>query len=181
MSFWRRWHRWLGTIAGVLLLLIGVTGVLLQIDEVTGITHKAQASAAKAVVLPPLDPVALVARVEALSGGRKIEMLRLEARKRGPGAIVRFAGAQSPVEIDLATGAQKPAVDAPRPEGGAWAKVRLLVLMLHTFGIAGMGGHIVGGIAGVAMAILCGSGLWIWWVMRKERVRRGSKATWLWK
>lgn len=179
MNFWRKWHRWLGTIAGVLLLFIAVTGVLLQIDEVGHISEGT--SAKTAVVLPPLDAVALAARVEALSGGRKIEMLKIESHKKQPSAIVRFSGEKKVVQIDLTTGKQKPASEAPKPPSGTLAKLRLLMLTLHTFGIAGMGGHIVGGIAGVAMVILTGSGLWVWWVMRRERVRRDAKDTWFWK
>lgn len=180
MNFWRKWHRWLGTIAGVLLLFIGVTGVLLQVDEVGHISEKA-ASAPKAP-LPALDVVTIAARVEALSGGRKIEMLKIESHKKQPSALVRFVGEKQVLQIDLATGKQKPGSETPKPgSGGTLAKLRLLVLMLHTFGIAGMGGHIVGGIAGVAMVILTGSGLWVWWVMRRERVRRNAADTWFWK
>lgn len=182
MSFWRRWHRWLGVVAGVLLILMAGTGVLLQIDEVGGFSEKArQTAAARRGPVPPLDMVGLSARVELLSGGRAVEMLRLESRKGAPIAVVQFAGAERPVQIDLETGAQKPGSDAPKPGGSTIEKIRLLVLMLHTLGIAGMAGHVVGGVAGVLMAVLGGSGLWIWWIMRRERVRRGTRATWFWK
>ncbi|WP_164975680.1 PepSY domain-containing protein [Sphingobium fluviale] len=182
MNFWRRWHRWLGVVAGVLLVLMAGTGVLLQIDEVGGFSEKArQAAAARRGPVPPLDMVGLSARVELLSGGRAVEMLRLESRKGAPIAVVQFAGAERPVQIDLETGAQKPGSDAPKPGGSTIEKIRLLVLMLHTLGIAGMAGHVVGGVAGVLMAVLGGTGLWIWWIMRRERVRRGTRATWFWK
>ena len=183
MSFWRRWHRWLGIVAGVLLILMAVTGVLLQIDEVGGFSEAARQEAlARRGPVPALAPVALAARVELLSGGRAIEMLRLESRRNGTTvAVVRFSGSERPVQIDLETGAQKPGNDGPGPVGGAIEKLRLLILMLHTFGIAGVGGHVVGGMAGVVMVVLGGSGLWIWWVMRRERVRRGNQETWFWK
>ena len=38
MTPWRRWHRWLGTVAGLLLVLIGATGIFLQVDELTGMS-----------------------------------------------------------------------------------------------------------------------------------------------
>lgn len=181
MSFWRRWHRWLGIVAGVLLILMAVTGVLLQIDEVGGFSEKARQTVLDSRgPMPRLDVVGLAARVELLSGGRAVEMLKLESRKGGPVAIVRFAGAEGPVQIDLQTGVQKPGNEAPKSGGTAIEKLRLLVLMLHTFGIVGMAGHVAGGLAGVVMAILGGSGLWIWWTMRRERVRRGVKRTWFW-
>jgi len=179
MNFWRKWHRWLGTIAAVLLVLIGGTGVLLQIDEVGHVSERASARAS--VPLPPLDAVALAARVEALSGGRRIEMLRLEAHSKAPSAVVRFAGDKKVVEIDLATGKQKPGRETPKSAGGTLAKIRLLVLMLHTFGIAGTAGHVAGGLVGVVLVGLSGSGLWVWWTMRRERVRRNAAGTWFWK
>lgn len=182
MSFWRRWHRWLGIISGALLIVMAVTGVLLQIDEVGRFSERAREDASvRRGPVRPLEPVALAARIELLSGGRAIEMLRLEARKGAPIAVVRFAGTDRPVQIDLETGTQKPGSDGPRPGGSLIEKARLLVLMLHTFGIAGMAGHVAGGLAGVVMAILGCSGLWIWWTMRRERVRRGSRETWFWK
>ncbi|MDQ4421036.1 PepSY-associated TM helix domain-containing protein [Sphingobium sp. DEHP117] len=182
MNFWRRWHRWLGIVAGVLLILMAVTGVLLQVDEVGGFSEKAREQAIqRRGAVQPLDLVTAARQVETHSGGRAIEMLKLEARKGAPVAIVRFAGTDRPVQIDLLTGAQKPGSEAPRPGGSMAEKVRLLILNLHTLGIVGGAGHIVGGIAGVAMAVLGGSGLWMWWVMRRERVRRGSRQTWFWK
>ncbi len=181
MIFWRKWHRWLGTIAGVLLALVAATGIYLQVEEVTGVVHKAADKATVRKVPPPLDAVQIAQRVQALSQGRTIEMLRIESFTRGPVAVVRFAGEKNPVEINLQTGARKPGRDGSAPLTGTWSKVHLTLLMLHTFGIAGMPGHLVGGVAGVALLVLCGSGLWVWWVMRKERVRRNAKETWFWR
>ncbi len=182
MSLWRRWHRWLGIVAGVLLILMAVTGVLLQVDEVGGVSESARQDAiARRGPVRPLDPVALAARIETLADGRKIEMLKFEARKDAPVAIVRFAGTDRVVQVDLVTGTQRPGSEAPRPGGSMIEKLRLLVLNIHTFGLVGMTGHVIGGIAGVVMAVLGGSGLWMWWVIRRERVRRGSRATWFWK
>lgn len=179
MTFWRKWHRWMGTSAGILLLIVAITGVLLQIDEVGHISDNA--GVAHDAAVPPLDAVALAARVEALSGGRKIEMLKLESHQKQPSAIVRFSGEKKVVQIDLATGKQKPASEGPRPPSGTLAKLRLLILNFHTLGIAGMPGHVVGGIAGLVMAILSASGLWVWWTMRRERIRRNADRTWFWK
>ncbi len=179
MNFWRKWHRWIGTIAGIFLLIIGATGVLLQIDELGHFSERAAPPPRAAT--PPLDVVALAARVEALSGGRKIEMLRLESHKKQPSAIVRFSGQKKVVQIDLATGAQKPSSEIPTSPRSKLAQLRLLILEFHTLGIAGVGGKVTAWFAGVMMVILTGSGLWMWWTMRRERVRRAAKDTLFWK
>lgn len=183
MSLWRRWHRWLGIVAGILVILTAGTGVFLQIDEIGGFSAAARQEAlARRGPVPALAPVALAARIELLSGGRNIEMLKLESRRNGAAiAVVRFAGSERLVQIDLETGAQKPGNDGPGPGGSAVEKLRRLILMLHTFGIVGIGGHVAGVFAGVVIAVLGGSGLWIWWTMRRERVRRGSREIWFWK
>ncbi|MEO8723582.1 MAG: PepSY-associated TM helix domain-containing protein [Sphingobium sp.] len=180
MTFWRKWHRWLGTIAGVLLVLIGATGALLQIDEVTHFTDGPRPAPVDPARLAPIDPVALATRIQSLSGERQILSLQMEARQNGPAAIVRFVGAKSPVELNLETGAQQASTDPAKPKNTRLRRIQLLVLNFHTFGLVGPWGHVVGIFASFMLIGLSGSGLWMWWTMLRERTRR-SKTSWFWR
>ena len=182
MTPWRRWHRWLGTVAGLLLVLIGATGIFLQVDELTGMSDPPKAVPVDESQLVAIDPVALTARAQTLLDrrhhGEEMISLRIEARAVGPVAIARFKGSK-PVEVDLRTGEERPAVD-PQAKRTPVQRVRLLVLNLHTFGLAGAGGHVLGALASAVLIFLSGSGLWMWLSMRNERTGR-RKGSWFWR
>jgi uncharacterized iron-regulated membrane protein len=134
--------------------------------------------------LEPLDTVALATRVQALTArrpqGNEILMLRMEARPTGPVAIATFVGAKTPVEIDLRTGKETQADNAAKPKKGRLQRLRLFILNLHTFGLVGPVGHVAGVFFSGFLVFLSGSGLWMWFVMRRERVKR-SKSAWFWR
>jgi len=180
MAFWRKWHRWMGTVAGLLLLLIGATGILLQVDEVAHLTDGPRPQPVDISRLQPIDAIALTTRVQSLSAGRKILSLHLDARPNGPTATVRFADAKSPVEIDLKTGVQKAIADPAKPKNTLLRRIRLLVLNLHTFGLVGAWGHVAGIFVSVMLMVLSGSGLWMWWSVRQERIKR-NQTSWFWR
>lgn len=184
MKNWRKWHRWLGTVSAVLLIIIGATGIFLQIDEVAGLTAPARPAPIDTTKLEPLDSVALVTRLHALTAqrpqGNKIVMLRLEARATGPIAVATFAGSKNPVQIDLRTGKETQADNPAKPKKGWLQRLRLFLLNLHTFGLVGPLGHVAGVFFSGFLVFLSGSGLWMWFVMRRERLKR-SKSAWFWR
>lgn len=184
MTNWRRWHRWLGTVAALLLVLIGATGILLQLDEVTEFTAPPRPTPVNWSQLAPIDVKALAGRVSALadqrSGANDILSLDLTTSDKGPIAVVRFSDGKAPVTLDLQTGKEHKAVDPSRPKNGLLQKIRRLVLNLHTFGLVGPAGHILGAAVSAMLLFLGSSGLWMWWLMRQERIKR-NKGSWFWR
>lgn len=184
MMTWRRWHRWLGTISGILLVLIAGTGILLQIDEVGHISAPPPPPKVDKDRLSPVDPMVAtrtaVALIDQRHEGRDILSFRLQAREGGTAAIVHFRNIAPGIEIDLATGKEKRLVDERPPKYVLLNKIRLLVLNIHTFGIVGPWGHIVGAVLSVFLVFLGGSGLWMWFTLWRERAKR-SKRSWFWR
>ena len=182
MITWRRWHRWLGTVSAVIMVLIGLSGIFLQIDEVGHLTAPPKPVTPNPAVLAPLDPVVQATRAQALVGqrhpGAEMTMLRLDARESGPVATVSLKGAPRQIEIDLGTGVETLAPD-PRQRTGL-QRIRLFILNLHTLGIVGPAGHVAGAIFSAVLVFLAGSGLWMWLRMRAQQVGR-NKGSWFWR
>ena len=183
MIFWRKWHRWIGTIAGLFLLLMAGTGIFLQIDEVTAFTAPPKPAPVDASRFEPVDPVTdsvrAAALLEDMHPGVAITSLWLQARETGTVAIVVFKGDTKTTEIDLKTGQEGPSKSAARPPSTFLQKIRTLVLRFHTLGIGGTAGHIFGGLVGLLLFFLAASGLWLWFKMLLQRTT-GNKRGWFW-
>lgn len=184
MTSWRRWHRWIATISGILLILVAVTGILLQIDEIGHLSEPPPTPKVDTALLTPIQPVAAVGSAIAHLGkthkGADILSLRIESTLDGPMAIVQFKGDIPGVRIDLATGEQTRPYSPPPARYALIKRIRLFVLNVHTFGIVGAWGHIAGAIVSFLMVFLAGSGLWMWFVMARERAKRRKNA-WFWR
>lgn len=182
MMTWRRWHRWLGTVSAVILILIGLSGIFLQIDEVGHLTDPPKPAPVNPALLAPLDPVAQATRTQALvmqrHPGAEVTMLRLDAKEDGPVATVALKGVPRQIQIDLATGVEKPAPD-PRQRTGL-QRIRLFILNLHTLGLVGPVGNVAGAVFSAILVFLAGSGLWMWLRMRAQQVGR-NKGRWFWR
>ena len=182
MITWRRWHRWLGTVSAVILLLIGLSGIFLQIDEVGHLTAPPRPEPTNPALLAPLDPVAQATRVQALVGqrhpGAEMTMLRFDARESGPVATVGLKDVARQIEIDLRTGTEKAAPD-PRQRTGL-QRIRLFILNVHTLGLVGPAGHVAGAVFSAVLVFLAGSGIFMWLRMRAQQIGR-NKGRWFWR
>ncbi|MCB2015620.1 MAG: PepSY-associated TM helix domain-containing protein [Sphingobium sp.] len=182
MQFWRKWHRWLGTIAAVLLVIIGLTGIFLQVDEVAKLSAPAKVPPFKEMA--PIAPAEMAQKTQAiLATGHQdadIRTFALRAGPTGPMAVVRLAGEPKTLYIDMISGNYIDAKIAdPQPERTFLQRVRTLMINLHTFGLVGVGGHIAGIALSIILAILSASGLWMWWQMRRDRAKR-NLSKWFW-
>ena len=184
MTSWRRWHRWIATISGILLLLVAVTGILLQIDEIGHLSEPPPEPKVDVALLAPIDPSAATGAAVAQLGetheGSEIVSLKVESTPDGPIAVAQFKDKIPGVRINLTTGEQTRPYTPPPARYALIKRIRLFVLNVHTFGIVGAWGHIVGAIVSCLMVFLAGSGLWMWFVMARERFKR-SKSAWFWR
>lgn len=182
MQFWRKWHRWLGTIAALLLVVIALSGIFLQIDEVAGLSAPVKVPPHKEI--SPIAPVEMAQKTQAILAvdhqGANIRTFALRAGPTGPMAVIRLADEPKTLYIDMASGKFIDAKIAdPQPKKTFLQRVRTLMINLHTFGLVGVGGHIAGIAVSIMLAILSASGLWMWWQMRRDRAKR-NLGKWFW-
>ena len=182
MQFWRKWHRWLGTVAAVLLVIISLTGIFLQVDEIAGLSAPAKVPPHKEI--SPITPVEMAQKTQVILAadhqGADIRTFTLRAGPTGPMAVVRLADEPKTLYIDMISGNYIDAkIAAPQPERTFLQRVRTLMINLHTFGLAGISGHVAGIALSIILAILSASGLWMWWLMRRDRAKR-NLGKWFW-
>ncbi len=182
MMIWRKWHRWIGTIAGLFLLMMAATGVFIQVDELAEWAYPPAPKPADPALFQPIDPVKDSARanelIEKSHPGAPLRALWLQARETGTVAIVVLHEEGKTVEIDLRTGQEGPPKSAAKPPTVP-QKIRAFVISLHTLSIGGKPGHLVGAVVGVLLVFLSGSGLWMWVDMLRHRAKGGKRA-WFW-
>lgn len=174
----RRWHRWAAIPAGLFLLFISVTGVLLHADMLrVGYKPPPSEPPGGRVVqpIPANDELAsMISRLaDEARAQDELQISQLQINLEGE-SIQLVAGSPGPpgssqLKFDAASGEQ---IVVPRPpEDYHW-----LLQDLHAGYTFGWTGRIISMLSGIALIILCLSGLQVWWDMR----RRGRKGIY-WK
>lgn len=165
----RNFHRWIGTVAAVLLMLVGVTGVLLQIEQVRDEPQKEalEQAAARVFIGDPVPDLAgawaEVGRAAPGTGVRSVEVDLL-----GNIPIARFhlqTGRR--LSIDLAS--HRLIHDEPD-------EAESFLLRLHTGEVFGDGGVVLGlcwGLALVAL-VITGAVVYLQLLGRRRQIGRRS-------
>ncbi len=179
VRFWRQWHRWIGFVAAIFLIFSAVTGFLVAFTEFFGadealreatrdlVSPLTVASPADAWAGPISRAVASAARIEPQATIDKIET---QPKGKSP-TVTIFTGKPTGGEdrklvFDANTGALV--------SNEAYADKPFLY-RLHSGEAFGDGGLVVAMFWAIALAILGGTGLWIYWTMRGRRQLTGVK------
>jgi uncharacterized iron-regulated membrane protein len=179
VRFWRRWHRWIGFPSAIFLVFAAVTGFLVAFTEFFGADERLREATRDLV-----SPVTVASPPETWTA--PIERALASARR---------ISASSPIDkIEVQFKGETPTVTVftDRPTGGEDRKLVFAALTgsliandvyedkpflyrLHSGEAFGDGGLVVAMFWALALAILGGTGLWIYWTMRGHRVRTGVK------
>lgn len=169
----RRWHRWAAIPAAVFLLLIAGTGVLLHLDMMrVGLPPAGSEQEPPPEVQIPSNEelAAMIAQLaDAARAQDEVAVTSFQINLSGPRPTL-VAGAGGPpgsaqVKIDAATGER--IIDPPPP-----ADYHYILQDLHAGYYFGWTGRILSILCGLALIILCVTGLQVWWYMR-TRGRKG--------
>lgn len=181
----RKYHRWVGLVAGFFFLIIAGTGLGLHIDQTIG-----TGEFARGPTLPP-KPVRTGAQLPTVSSANAFVangLRNIEARHAGLRVLEvhsnyggrttkgyalmsdpRSAG-DKPLRIDLTTGASL----ADPPElGGKW---HLILQEIHAGRQFGWAGAVVSILSGLGLPFLAASGLWLYTEMYRRRWKARKKA-----
>jgi uncharacterized iron-regulated membrane protein len=172
-GWWRRWHRWIGFVAGVFLLFASVTGVIVAMTEFFG-EEEARREATR-------DLISTVTTADAEPAAAALARGFAAAAARAPGAPIdaitlRFKGDPETIEIYLGkpTGGEdrRLIVDA---RTGAFVREasyvdKPFIHRLHSGEAFGDGGLVVAMFWGTALACLSLSGLVIYLSMRRRNL-----------
>lgn len=181
-AFWRRWHRWIGFPAALFLLFASITGILVAATEFFG-EEEALREATRDLVSPVTtsspDPVTADALAKALASARAvapaapIDKVELQFKGDQPTVAV-FTGKPGGGEdrklvFDLHSGALLRSEDyADKP----------LLNRVHSGEWFGDGGLVAAMFWGLSLAVLTGSGLYIYWTMRRPNQTGWRKVFW---
>lgn len=178
MRFYRRWHRWVGTIAAVFLTWVSITGMLVAGTEFFGADEAERERVrdmTSAVKLDPADPGIATAMSLALSGamakapGAPVD--KVELKLKGDKPVVNIflgkpgGGEDKQLKFDGKTGAflgEESYVDKP------------LLYRLHSGEAFGDGGLVVAMGWGLALALMSVTGF----LMYVHMVRRHHVQGW---
>ncbi|MEP7118573.1 MAG: PepSY-associated TM helix domain-containing protein [Acidobacteriota bacterium] len=181
-AFWRRWHRWIGFPAALFLLFASVTGMLLAGTEFFG-EDEALREATRDLVSPvtTASPDAVIqdslakvlASARAVAQAAPIDKIELQFKGEQPTVAV-FTGKPTGGEdrklvFDLRSGALL--------RNEAYADKPLLN-RVHSGEWFGDGGLVFAMGWGLALFILTGSGLFIYWTMRRPNQTGWRKIFW---
>ena len=173
----RRWHRWFGLAAALLLGFVALTGVALQADLwLTGHPPPGADEAVPPHGTPLPDDAALSAMIaraadalRARHAGLAIERIEIGF---GDGRPVVTAGAAAPfgpqVRIDPFTGADLPALPGPRG-------YHEILQDLHAGYRFGLIGRLLSVGCGIALVVLSATGAWVYLDMYRRRRRAGRR------
>lgn len=177
-AVWRRLHRWIGSVALVLLALIAVTGVTLQVEMMQtaapappaggGGTAPSSASYSDEQVLAMVRTT-LAAAHRADPASPPME-LSLQLGARPTGTVTLRAATPQRHGFDARTGAPI----GGSGEDGARA-FHLLLLRLHRGDIAGAAGLWISIACGLALLTLCLTGAWVYVDLWRRRAARGER------
>lgn len=167
----RRWHRWLALPAALFLLFVAFTGVLLHLDmmrlgqDPPG--HEPRSSAPSRPIPSDAELAAMIARLaDAARKDTTLKVKSLQVDLSGP-RVTLVAGAGGPpgspqIKMDARTGRR--IVDPPPP-----ADFHFILQDLHAGYIFGWPGRIVSVLCGLSLLLLAGTGVQMWWDMRRRR------------
>lgn len=170
-AWWRKWHRWIGFVAGVFLLFASITGVIVAMTEFFG-EEEARREATRDLVSPVTTGMP-AASTEMLTRALAT------AAAQAPGAPIdavtlRFKGEPQTVDVFLG----RPGGGEDRRlviDGRTGALVRTDTYVdkpffhrLHSGEAFGDGGLLMAMFWGTGLAFLAGSGLVIYFTMRRR-------------
>jgi sulfite reductase (NADPH) flavoprotein alpha-component len=180
-AWWRRWHRWVGFVAGLFLLFASTTGVIVAMTEFFG-EEEARREATRALVS------AVTTTSDASGAVDPLQRALAAAAARAPGAPIdtitlRFKGDPT---VDVFLG---------RPEGGEDRRLVIdartgaviredsyvdkpFIHRLHSGEAFGDGGLVIAMIWGAALAFLAASGLVIYFTMRRRNPSGMQRLFW---
>jgi len=183
MRFYRRWHRWVGTVAAIFLAWAAITGFLVAFTEFFG-ADEAERERLRDVVstvkLDPADPAMATALGLVLTGaiakapGAPVD--KVEFKLKGDKPVVNIflgkpgGGEDRTLRFDARTGAflaEEAYVDKP------------LLYRLHSGEAFGDGGLVVAMGWGLALALMAVSGFLMYWhMMRRHNVPGWRRYIW---
>jgi uncharacterized iron-regulated membrane protein len=182
-AWWRRWHRWVGLIAGLFLVFAGVTGVIVAMNEFFG-EEEALREATRALTSP------VTTSSTASDWADPIQRAIATANQTAPGApidkiVVQFKGDQPTVDLFLG----KPGGGEDRRLVMESSSGRLLkneayadkplINRIHSGEFFGDGGLVFAMFWGAGLAWLGGTGLFIYYTMRpRNEAKRKLKILW---
>jgi uncharacterized iron-regulated membrane protein len=182
LSFWRKWHRWIGFPAALFLLFASMTGAGLAVTEFFG-SDEAMREATRDAISPVTlasprrdwdDPLArAVATVAAAAGGAPIDKITMQFKGDHP-TVTIFTGRPTGGEdrqfvVDARTGALvRTDVYADKP----------FLNRLHSGEAFGDGGLVFAMFWGLALFLLTASGLIMYFKLRPRTTRGWQKVFW---
>jgi uncharacterized iron-regulated membrane protein len=180
-AFWRKWHRWIGAVAGLFLLFAGTTGVIVAMTEFFGeeeALREAMRGTVSSVTTATADrwqtPIPLALSVAAREApNAPVDKVVLHFKKPVPTVDVFLGGPAGGEDrrlvIEAATGkllAVEPYADKP------------LIHRIHSGEFFGDGGLVFAMLWGTALVGLSLSGLWIYLTMRRRNATGLGKVFW---
>ena len=181
-AFWRKWHRWVGFVASIVLLFAAVTGVLVAGTEFFG-EEEALREATRDVESPVhTDSDTAIWRAP-------LDKALAQARSTAPGApvdklLVQFKGSQPTVTVFLG----KPGGGEDRrlvfdAASGTLLKTdayvdKPLLHRVHSGEAFGDGGLVFAMFWGTALAFLAATGLVIYFAMRRRNPEGLRRVFW---
>jgi uncharacterized iron-regulated membrane protein len=176
----RQWHRWIGLVASVFLLMVGVTGVMLQWEQLFGEDEAQKEKLHDQISAYSLDSsftdlssklAQAQATVKAKEGDAKLDKIVWQLKGDHPSFILYTKGKEKQkIVVNADTGKienQEPYEDES------------FLLRLHTGEVFGDGGVIMGMLWGTALVVMTLTGLVIYWKMRRPSAAGLNKIFWL--
>jgi hypothetical protein len=177
----RRWHRWLGLVFLLPTVLLGVTGVFLNHKELFfGAAAPSQGLLTNSFSLDeiPVGVGEALARSRELWGDIPIEKFELrEEQGRLVYKIVPGPGRELLIDARSGEWKLKEGLKTAQPAGKNekakldWKKI---TTELHSGKIIGLTGRLLMDAAGLGLAALAITGLYLWWLPRWQRRQRAD-------
>ncbi|MEP6689745.1 MAG: PepSY-associated TM helix domain-containing protein [Gemmatimonadaceae bacterium] len=182
ITFWRKWHRWIGFPAALFLLFASITGFLVAGTEFFGADEAAR-EATRRMVSPVTagapstswsEPIArALAAVNARAPGARVDFVTVQFKGAPPAVIVVTAappgGEDKKYVIDARTGAViSVEAYADKP----------FLYRLHSGEAFGDGGLVVAMLWALALAVLTVTGLIIYLKLRRDNLTGWRRVFW---